>query len=112
MQEIGRRKFPNLTTPPSLRMPGHVYAHGNVVLDGNCQKRRWIDLEIGERGRNGPADMRLAALFFHFERHLFIVGSLASELNLKVGIDVDAAASDSGKRVRTVTSGNSAPRVT
>jgi len=47
--------------------------------------------------------MRLATLFFHFERHLFVVSSLASELNLKVGIDVDAAASDSGKRVRTVT---------
>src|ERR1700686_2862332 len=68
-------------------MPGHVHAHGNVILDWHCQKRRWIDLEIGERGRNGPGDMRLAALFLHFERHLFVMGRLPSELNFKGGVD-------------------------
>lgn len=71
----------------SLRTPGHVHAHWNVVFDWHGQKRGRIDLEIGERGRNGSGDMRLAALFFHFERQLFVMGSLASELNLKVSVD-------------------------
>src|ERR1700722_11421344 len=68
-------------------MPCQVYTHRYFVLDGHRQQRWRIDLEIGEGGRNGPGDMRLAALFFHFERHLSVMGSLASELNFKVGVD-------------------------
>ena len=41
----------------SLRTPGQVHAHRNFVLDGHRQQRWRIDLEIGERGWNGPGDM-------------------------------------------------------
>src|ERR1700722_3146474 len=70
-----------------LRAPGHVYAHGNVVLDWHCQKRGRIDLEIGERSRNDPGDMGLTALLFHFERNFFVLDGLSGELNLQICID-------------------------
>src|ERR1700724_1663256 len=65
MQEIGRRKFPNLTTPPSLRMPGHVYAHRHFVLN-------W-DRQEGWR--------------VNFEGNLLVLGGLTRELNLEIGIN-------------------------
>ena len=86
MQETERWKLPKPENPAFTADPGHVYAHWDVVLDWRCQKRGRIDLESGERGRNGPSGMRLAALFFHFERYLFMVGTLPGPLNLAVGV--------------------------
>jgi hypothetical protein len=30
----------------SLRTPGHIHPHWNLVLDRHRQQRRWVDLEI------------------------------------------------------------------
>ena len=96
-----------------LRMPCHVHAHWNLILNWHRQERWRVDFEIGKRSRNCPRDVSLATLCFQFERNLLVLDGLASELNLQIGIDGRSdAAADSGRRVRTVTSGNSAPRVT
>jgi hypothetical protein len=70
-----------------LRTPGHIHAYWNLVLDRHCQERRAVDFEIGERGWNCPRDVSLATLCFQFERNLLVVGGLASELNLQIGVD-------------------------
>ena len=71
----------------SLRTPGHVHAHWNFVLDWHRQERWRVDFEIGECGRNCPRDLSLAALCLQFERNLLVLGSLASELNLQIGVN-------------------------
>ena len=71
----------------SLRMPGHVHAHRNVVLDWHRQERGGVDFEIRECGRNCPRDVCLAALCLQFERNLHVLGSLASELNLQIDVN-------------------------
>src|ERR1035438_7175381 len=71
----------------SLRMPSHVHPNWDVVLNWHRQKRWRIDFEIGEGGRDGPCDVSLAALRLHFERNLLVLGRLAGELNLEIGIN-------------------------
>lgn len=68
-------------------MPGHVHTHRDFVLNWHRQKRGRINFEIGERGRNCPRNVSLAALCLQFERHLLELGSLARELNLQIGVD-------------------------
>src|ERR1700723_1874395 len=87
MQEIGRRKFPNLTTPPSLRMPGHVYAHRHFVLNWDRQEGWRVNFEVGKCRRNCSGDVNLAAVRFKFEGDLLVLGGLTRELNLEIGIN-------------------------
>jgi hypothetical protein len=96
----------------SLRAPRHLHAHWDFVLHGHGQQRGRVDFEIGERGRNGSGDASLVALRDQFKCDLLIVRGLAGELDLDIGFDVSDDEADSGRRVRTVTMGNSAPRVT
>src|ERR1035441_3849694 len=71
----------------SLRTPCHVHAHWNFVLDWHRQERWRVDFEIRKCGRNCPGDMSLAALCLQLEGNLLVLGSLARELNLQIGID-------------------------
>ena len=71
----------------SLRMPGHVYPHWNFVLDWHRQERWRVDFEIRKCGGNCSRDVSLDALCLQFEGNLLVLGSLAGELNLQIGVD-------------------------
>jgi len=84
---MSSRKMDEIFFVCSLRMPDHVHADWNVILDWHRQERRGVDFEIRKCGRNRPRNVSLAALCLQFERNLLVLGSLASELNLQIDVN-------------------------
>lgn len=68
-------------------MPGRIYAHGDVVLDGDSEERGWINLEIGKGRRDSATDVMGVALNDLVEGDVSIMRCVASELNFKVAIE-------------------------
>src|ERR1700692_1029475 len=70
-----------------LLVPSRIYAHGDVVLDGDGEERGRIDLEIGQGRRDSASDVMGVALNDLVKGDVSIVRCVAGELNGKVAIE-------------------------
>lgn len=67
--------------------PGHIDAHGDLILDGDSEEGWAVDVEVGTGEGNGPGDAHFDSLLGALKRDLGVVIGLAGELNFEVGVN-------------------------
>jgi hypothetical protein len=72
---------------PLQRVPEHVNANGNFVLDGDSKERGRLDLEIRKGRRNGARDVVRGTFNNLVEGHMGVVRGIAGELDFEIAVE-------------------------